>query len=75
MCSFFCGVVCVRQGFLHFIPFDLRYKVQISWGQGQMIAFFKRERIYFLHIVPPVFNRFKSYPGFQSLKLLKVIKV
>lgn len=43
---FFCSVVCVRQGFLHFIPFDLSYKMQISWGQGQIIAFFKLERVF-----------------------------
>lgn len=43
MCSFFV-VWYVRQGFLHFIPFDLCYKMQISWGQGQIIAFFKLER-------------------------------
>lgn len=28
----------------HFIPFDLCHKMQISWGQGQIIAFFNLER-------------------------------
>lgn len=38
----FCSMVCVCQGFLNFIPFDLiDHKMQISWGQGQMITSFK----------------------------------
>ena len=36
------------QGFLHFIPFDLRHKMLISWGQGRIIAFFKPEREFIL---------------------------
>lgn len=49
MCSFFfLSEVCVCQGFLHFIPFDLFHKMLIFWGQGQIIAFFKPEREFIL---------------------------
>lgn len=74
MCVCFCSLVCVRQGFLHFPPFDLCYKMQISWGQGHVIAFFLNERIYFVKIIP--FHLFLTIssltPAFQSLQLLKV---
>lgn len=51
--------VC-RPGFLHFIPFDLCHKVQICWGQGQIIAYFKPKREF---IFSRSFHLFLTFSG------------